>query len=133
MLSLKLEHLEEWNSQRRHLAGIYGRELAGLREIRFQKIPDGYTHIYHVLAVLAESRTELMNFLLAQGIETRVIYPVPVHLNPAYESLGLRKGSFPNAEEVSRSVLCLPIYPGLCESQVVEVTSQIKRFYKGRS
>ena len=74
-----------------------------------------------------------MSFLLGKGIETKVIYPVPVHLNPAYDCLGLPEGSFPNAEMVSNSVVCLPIYPGLKESQVMEVTSQIKRFYSGRN
>ena len=133
ILSLKLDHLEEWNQQREELVAIYKRELEDLPEIRFQRIPTGYKHIYHVLAVLAERRSELMSFLLGHGIETKVIYPVPVHLNPAYECLGLTEGSFPNAEKVSKSVVCLPVYPGLTGSQVEEVTSQIKQFYSGRN
>ena len=133
VLNLKLELVEEWNDQREELVAVYRRELEEVPEVWFQRIPPGYRHIYHVLAVLAERRSELVDFLLTKGIETRVIYPVPVHLNPAYEWLGLPEGSFPNAERVSDSVVCLPVYPGLTESQVLEVTSQIKQFYSRRN
>ncbi|MGW8178589.1 MAG: DegT/DnrJ/EryC1/StrS family aminotransferase [bacterium] len=129
VLSLKLSHLERWNLERQKIADLYRDELAALEQVKFQKVPPGYTHVYHVFAILVERREELQKFLRDAGIDTRVIYPVPIHLHPAYAHLGLSKGDLPNAESISTSVLCLPIYPGLERTHVSEVAKQIRRFY----
>ena len=128
-LALKLNYLEEWNLQRRRIAEIYRNELQDLPEVHCQRVPPGDVHVYHVFAILAEDRSGLQEFLKAKGIETRVIYPVPIHLHPAYRHLGLEKGDLPNAESICNSVLCLPIYPGLEPTQVSKVAMQVRRFY----
>ena len=128
-LSLKLSYLERWNLERQQIANLYRDELIALEQVRFQKVPPGYSHVYHVFAILVERRDELQEFLRDAGIDTRVIYPVPIHLHPAYGHLGLSKGDLPNAESISASVLCLPIYPGLDRLHVGEVATQIRRFY----
>jgi len=132
VLQLKLDFLENWNEERRQIARQYRHELADLEEVRFQQSPAGYTHVYHVFAILAERRDELHGYLQGMGIETKVIYPVPVHLHPAYQHLGLKRGDLPNAESICNSVLCLPMYPGLGAGQVEKVAIQIRCFY-GRS
>jgi dTDP-4-amino-4,6-dideoxygalactose transaminase len=131
-LSLKLEYLERWNQERQQIAMLYRKELDDLSEVSFQSVPPGYVHVYHVFAILAERRAELQEFLSSRGIETRVIYPVPVHLHPAYEHLGLVRGDLPNSEAICDSVLCLPIYPGLKSDRVRDVSEQIRRFYGRR-
>ena len=128
-LSLKLEYLEQWNQQRQQIAELYRNELDKLSEVCFQRVPNGYVHVYHVFAILVEQRDELQKYLSGRGIETRVIYPVPVHLHPAYENLGLVKGDFPNTESICDSVLCLPIYPGLEHGRARHVAEQIRQFY----
>jgi dTDP-4-amino-4,6-dideoxygalactose transaminase len=129
VLWLKLSCLKAWNRERQEIAETYYHELADLEEVRFQHVPDGYEHVYHVFAITVERRDELQSHLQGVGIETRVIYPVPIHLNPAYKHLGLTRGDLPRAESISSSVLCLPIFPGLDSGQVCEVSRQIKRFY----
>jgi dTDP-4-amino-4,6-dideoxygalactose transaminase len=129
VLRMKLDFLERWNRERKEIAEIYVSELKDLEEVRLQRVPVGYNHVYHVFAILVERRRELQEYLRKSGIDTRVIYPVPIHLNPAYQHLGLTKGDLPNAESISNSVLCLPIFPGLRKSQVRQISMHIKRFY----
>jgi dTDP-4-amino-4,6-dideoxygalactose transaminase len=133
VLRLKLPLLEKWNERRRRLAEIYRTELDEVEEIRFQKVPEGYQHVFHIVALLAERRSELMQFLRAKGIETRVIYPVPLHLDAAYGYLGYKKGDFPNAEVICEKVVCLPVYPGLSDRQAHEIALSIRAFYDRKS
>ncbi|MEJ2146227.1 MAG: DegT/DnrJ/EryC1/StrS family aminotransferase [Acidobacteriota bacterium] len=132
LLSLKLAHLEAWNAERRRLVDVYREELAGIDAIRFQRVPDGYRHAYHILAVLFEERDDLVAYLKERGIDIRVIYPTPLHLMEAYRNLGLSRGDFPNAERVCDEVLCLPLFPGLARESVVRVAQEIRRFFGSR-
>lgn len=130
VLRLKLPHLDGWNQERRCLAALYQEILAGLEEIRFQKIEPGVEPVFHLLGIRAERRDQLKEYLAERGIETRVVYPTPIHLLEAYASR-FRAGQFPAAEEVCRKVLCLPLYPGLGPGQVEQVALAIRRFYVG--
>lgn len=129
VLNLKLPLLEQWNEERQRLAGIYKEELEGLSQVFFQKVPEGYVHAYHIVAALVEDRSELMSFLLENGVEVKVVYPTPIHLLPAYSYLGHREGDFPNAEEVARRVLCFPVYPGMGDDKAFEAATVVRRFY----
>ena len=132
LLSLKLAHLEAWNAERRRLVDVYREELAGIDAIRFQRVPDGFRHAYHILAVLFEERDDLVAYLKERGIDIRVIYPTPLHLMEAYRNLGSSRGDFPNAERVCDEVLCLPLFPGLAQESVVRVAQEIRRFFGSR-
>ncbi len=129
VLNLKLPLLERWNEERQRLAGIYRDELKSLNEVLFQKVTEGYSHVFHLVAALVEDRRDLRKFLSEHGVETNIVYPTPIHLLPAYRHLGHREGNFPNAEEVSRRVLCFPAYPGLGDDKVFEIATLIRRFY----
>jgi dTDP-4-amino-4,6-dideoxygalactose transaminase len=129
LLQLKLPHLEQWNDERRRLARAYREQLSEVAEIRFQRVPDGYLHAYHILAALADRRDELAAYLSERGVDTRVIYPTPIHLMEAYEGLGRRAGEFPVCETVCRSVICLPLFPGLLMQQVDRVSTLIRGYY----
>lgn len=129
LLQLKLPHLEDWNAERRGIFQDYWERLADVDEVRFQRIPDGFLHACHIAAALVERRDELSGFLSGHGVDTRVIYPVPIHLMAAYAHLGYRSGAFPVCEQVCRSVICFPLYPGLKSDQVETVTSLVRRFY----
>jgi dTDP-4-amino-4,6-dideoxygalactose transaminase len=131
VLTLKLGHLDGWVSERRRLAGIYREALAGVGEVVFQKEPEGYHHSYHLMAVQVDRRQELMGTLKQRGIETRVIYPTPIHLLPAYRHLNHRRGEFPVVEKICDRVLCLPLFPGMTQSQAAEAADAVRRFYRG--
>lgn len=132
LLRLKLPHLDSWNDERRRLAHLYQDLLSGLEELTFQAVPDGFHHVYHVLAATTPRRDELMSYLQSRGISARAIYPTPIHLMPAYESLSLGEGSFPVAERICREVICLPLFPGLQDTQVERVAAAVLDFFGKR-
>jgi dTDP-4-amino-4,6-dideoxygalactose transaminase len=127
ILRIKLRHLDTWNEQRRRLARLYGALLAD-SGITVPCEPDGTTHVYHLYVVRHAQRDQLRRYLREQGISTLVHYPVPVHLQPAYEDLGYRTGDFPASEAAAGEVLSLPIYPGLHEDEVQAVAQAVVRF-----
>lgn len=131
LLKVKLRFLEEWTQWRRRLAEIYRQRLAAVEGIRFQKEPDNYHHSYYLLAALVERRSQLIEYLAKREIETKIVYPTPIHLLAAYRPLNWRKGCFPNAEAVCEKVLCFPAYPGMTEEQACYVGNAIRHFYEG--
>lgn len=131
LLRIKLDRLEDWNRRRRELAEVYRDELRDFGGIRFQKTPDGFRHVYHVLAARVDRRGELAAYLAGKGFETRVIYPTPIHLMDAYRHLGMGPGDLPNAEAVSSDVLCFPIFPGMSRETAAEIAGTVRRFYTG--
>lgn len=131
LLSLKLRFLEEWVQQRRRLAAVYRQELGGVDSVRFQKEPENYRHAYHLLAAIVERRAQLIEHLTARGVETRIVYPQPLHLLKAYRHLLYGPGDFPQAESVCEKVLCFPLYPGMTETQVLEAARAVRSFYAG--
>ena len=132
ILLVKLPHLEGWTSARRKNAERY-RELfsqAGLDE--FLRLPtEKYgRHIYNQFVVAFESqRDELKQFLQESEIGTEVYYPVPMHLQPCFAHLNIKKGTCPRAERAAETTLALPIYPELTASQQAFVVDRIKAFY----
>ena len=82
-------------------------------------------HVYHVYAIRTPSRALVQQSLLAQGIQSAVHYPFPVHLLPAYADLGYREGDFPHAERAAAEQLSLPIYPELPDEAVNRVASAV--------
>jgi dTDP-4-amino-4,6-dideoxygalactose transaminase len=130
VLTLKMRYLDEWNQWRSDLAGIYRDGLGDIEEIKFQRVPDGYEHAYHIVAFLCEDRDNLSAWLLEKGVDTRVVYPTPLHLMKAYAHLGFEKGSFPVTERVCEQVLCLPVYPGMPKENAQQVVKLIREYYK---
>lgn len=124
VLRVKLRHLEAWNGQRRHLAGLYGERLAG-SGVTLPCEPQDGTHVYHLYVVQHSRRDELQAFLREQGIGTLIHYPAPVHLQPAYRDLGCEAGSLPVTEAVAGEVLSLPMYPELREDEATTVAAAV--------
>ena len=85
----------------------------------------------HLYPIRTGTRNELAAHLAASGIETAVHYPVPLHLQPAWSSLGHRRGDFPVCEEACDTVLSLPIYPTLSDEQQDAVVSGVHEFFRG--
>ena len=127
-MRVKLRHLDAWNLRRRQLADLY-RELLADTELTLPVQPENSTHVFHQFVVRHPRRDALRQYLKEQGVHTLVHYPVPVHLQPAYENLGYSQGSFPNTELISREVLSLPLYPELSEEDVHRVCRVILDFF----
>jgi dTDP-4-amino-4,6-dideoxygalactose transaminase len=114
ILRVKLQHLPAWNEQRRECARIYDDLLAGAVERVVTPHVPAWSHpVYHLYAVRVRDRERVQKHLTEAGIGTGVHYPIPLHLSTAYVSLGFGPGDFPIAEHAARSVLSLPMFPGL--------------------
>jgi dTDP-4-amino-4,6-dideoxygalactose transaminase len=129
-LSLKLPHLATWNEERRQAARQYTERLQGIGDLVLPR-DDGEAHVWHLYVVRTASPEILGEHLRSAGIGVGRHYPVPVHLNPAFASLGYREGSFPVAEAWARECLSLPIFPGITEQQIEAVTDAVAAWFAG--
>jgi len=128
VLGVKLKHLDDQVLRRNSLARIYMDGLAEL-PLKFQKVPKDCLHAWHLFTIQTARRDELQRCLKKCGIETGIHYPVPLHLQPAYEAMGIQPGTFPNAESTADCTLSLPMYPQLPVAAVERVVDEIRRFY----
>jgi UDP-2-acetamido-2-deoxy-ribo-hexuluronate aminotransferase len=128
ILSVKLRHLDAWNSSRRAAAARYAALLQGTPVTAPHISPDG-EHIFHQYTLRAPRRDELANHLKAKGIPHAIYYPVPLHLQKAFAMSGGKPGDFPVAEQAAREVLSLPMHTELNEEQQAYITIAIKEFY----
>lgn len=128
-LRVKLPHLESWNARRQQLAKIYDSMLAGC-SVKAPKVGAERTHVYHLYVVRHPRRDALSEHLKTLGIGTGMHYPIPVHLQKAYEHLKLSPGSFPQAEAAARECLSLPLFPELSDEQVRTVATEVVKWSK---
>jgi dTDP-4-amino-4,6-dideoxygalactose transaminase len=130
ILRVKLKYLDQWNEERRRKARIYSRMLENT-EVSCPVEKEPGRHVYHLYVIRTKKRDGLHAFLQEKGIGTLIHYPVPIHLQKAYKDLGYRKGDLPLTELCSRKILSLPFFPEMTESEIEEVTQQIKIFFIG--
>jgi len=129
ILQVKLRRLPEWTEKRRAAAARY-RTLFAAEEtnlgVPFE--PGWSKAVYHLFVARTENRDELMKHLAAAGIGTGIHYPIPLHLQKAYVSLGYRSGDFPIAERVSVEIVSLPMFPGLPADMQSRVVAEVGKF-----
>jgi len=128
ILDVKLPYLSGWIEKRRRHAKFYDVKLPSWI---MTPVEDGRAkHVYHMYVIRVNNRDKLMKYLKAQGIGCGIHYPIPLHLQPAYEYLGYKKGSFPVAEEMADKILSIPVYPELTYEQQEYIIDKIKEFGK---
>lgn len=128
-LLAKLPYLERWNDERRTAAAYYLDRLRGIGDLVLPPIATGSEPVWHLFVVRTADPDALAAALRAGGIGTGRHYPQPIHLSPAFASLGVREGSLPTTEALARECLSLPIYPGMTEDQLDTVCSATERFF----
>lgn len=121
VLRVKLKYISSWNEARRKHASFYKGLLRDYNKIILPEEQKGSKHIYHIFAIRIADRDKLMINLKNEGIGVGIHYPIPLHIQPAYRHLGLKEGSFPNTELVSKTLLSLPMYPELTNSQIKQI------------
>jgi dTDP-4-amino-4,6-dideoxygalactose transaminase len=129
VLGVKLKHLDEWTRERRRVAHRY-HELLADTPLQLPVEADYAESVYHLYVVRHSRRDELKKHLEANQIGCALHYPVPLHLQKCYQSLGYKTGDFPIAEKAARECLSLPIYPELTDDQIQRVASSIREFFK---
>jgi dTDP-4-amino-4,6-dideoxygalactose transaminase len=129
ILQIKLERLPAWNEQRRKIAERYTAHLQGIDGVSTPVEPAGNRGVYHLYVIRTERRDELQQFLLERNVATGLHYPIPLHLQQAYEGNGFRSGAYPAAEAAARMLLSLPMFPGLTEQQQDRVVQGVREFH----
>lgn len=128
-LNVKLKYLDEFNAQRRALASKYHERLSNVPGIMVPTASPDAFHVYHLYVIRAERRDALKKYLLENGIESMIHYPVPPHMQKAYANLGYERGSFPITERLADSILSLPLWPGMTDDDLDHIAAVITRFY----
>lgn len=125
-LGLELGHLDAWTTRRREVAERYNEQLSSIPGLQLPTEPSDVRSVYHLYVVHAEDRDQIQSHLSEAGIGTGLHYPIPIHLQAAYSSLGLGVGSFPNAEWSAQRLLSLPMFPELTDEQVDYVCDTVR-------
>lgn len=128
ILRIKLRYLDEWTTRRRFIAETWTQELSHLPLVL--PIEDRRERcVYQSFTIQVERRDALREFLQERGVITKIHYPVPIHLQPAAQTLKYERGSFPVAEAQSEHILSLPIYPELRDDEVQYISDSIQAFF----
>jgi dTDP-4-amino-4,6-dideoxygalactose transaminase len=131
VLNVKLKYLDEWNKRRQELAQYYNNNLSGLK-LGLPFVANYSNHIYHQYVLrVGKQRENLMNYLQEKGIDSRVFYPIPLHLQKCFRYLGYKRGDFPEAERAAQEVLAIPSDPGLTLEDRDYIIGSIKEFMHG--
>jgi len=129
VLRAKLPSLSAGNLRRREIAERYRAGLTGL-PVKFQAAGDPGEHVYHLFQLGSDCRDLLLDFLVSNGVDATVRYPLPIHLQPAFGHLGLAEGSFPVAERLARQLLCLPIRPDMSDDEVEFIVDTVRLYFE---
>ena len=124
--NIKLPYLDKWNQRCREIAARYSEALAECVHVPVDQ--EYEASVYHLYIIRHSQRDALQAHLAEQGIETKVNYPIPLHLQKAAQQLRYQKGDFPKAEQQAATILSLPIYPELEYAQVELVIDSVRSF-----
>jgi dTDP-4-amino-4,6-dideoxygalactose transaminase len=131
ILRVKLRHLEDFSRNRRKNSNVYHKHLRELEQIVLPYELDNGKHVFNQYTVrVKEDRDKLFEFLKMKGIGVMVYYPLSLHLQKAFASLGHKEGDFPESESAQKEVLSLPIFPELNPEEIEKVCFAVKEFYK---
>lgn len=130
ILRVKLPHMDAWNERRRQHAALYNQLLADVEVVTPFCAP-GNLHVYHQYSIRVRNRGALQAKLQAAGVPTAVHYPIPLHLQEAFQYLGYEEGAFPVSEHIAREILSLPMYPELEEDDIRYIADRIREALMG--
>ena len=127
ILRVKLKYLEKWNAARRWSAKLYQKHLEGSGVV----VPGeagGAESVWHLYVIRTERRDALKEHLVIKGINASIHYPIPIHLQPAYQDLGYKRGDFPVTEAYADRILSLPMYAELSDRQIEFISQTVCEF-----
>jgi dTDP-4-amino-4,6-dideoxygalactose transaminase len=138
VLGVKLKHLNKWTDARRTVAAKYNDGLKDVVKVITPKEMTYAKHVYHLYVIQLNDgsleasnqlRDKLKDYLTQQGVNVGLHYPIPLHLQECFKSLGYKKGDFPNSERIAEAGLSLPMYPEMTDVQINYVVEKIKEFF----
>jgi dTDP-4-amino-4,6-dideoxygalactose transaminase len=138
VLEVKLKYLSKWTDARRSVAAKYNEGLKNLTKVITPKEMSYAKHVYHLYVIQLNDgsldtsnqlRDKLKDFLTQNGVNVGLHYPIPLHMQECFKSLGYKKGDFPNSERIAEAGLSLPMFPELTDEQINYVIGKIKEFF----
>ena len=111
-------------------ATIYDKALAKIPQVTIPSRDINTKQVYHNYVVMVEKRDELLSYLLAQGIDAKIHYPIPQHLQKASKLFGYKQGDLPQSELQATRIISLPVHQHLSEEQISYTAQKIAEFYK---
>jgi len=130
VLLAKLKHLDEWNAMRHHNALYYNQSLKGVKGVTTPTIRNDRTHVFQTYAIRVKNRDKICEEMKKKGIDVLIHYPIPLHLQEAYQELKHKRGDFPVAEKVADEILSLPMFPHMKKEQIEYVCEVLKGLMK---
>jgi len=126
ILNFKLSIVEKLITRRRHLASLYFKELIST-ELKLPSVRKYSDHVFHLFTIYHPQRDKIIKKLKEDSIETKIIYPYPIHKMNAYKKIFQNNKRLKNSEVKSKGIFCLPIYPELKDKEVIRVCKSIKK------
>lgn len=126
LLRVKLSKLDEWNKRRSEITNKYLEGLQNCNKITLPYVPEWADPSWHLFIVRYSKRDELQSYLSKNNIDTLIHYPIPPHLSEAYTDMGYKIGDFPITEQITKSILSLPIGPHISGTDLLEIITKIK-------
>jgi dTDP-4-amino-4,6-dideoxygalactose transaminase len=133
ILTVKLRHLADWNRKRQEAAKRYSELLSSVDGVVIPHQPEWSRSAYHLYVVRVQDREGLQKHLAAAKVDTGIHYPIPLHLQKAYENFGHQNGDFPVCEKVASEILSLPMCPMLSSQQQERVVQAVEKFAMAES
>jgi dTDP-4-amino-4,6-dideoxygalactose transaminase len=127
ILRLKLKYISDWNAKRRNNAALYKKHLSAAKGVIFPNEPEWSKGVYHLYVVKVANRDRIQKQLAEKGVATGLHYPIPLHLQQAYQNLGYKKGDFSVTERHAERLLSLPMFPELAVEQIEYVVAELKK------
>lgn len=127
ILNVKMKYLQSYNDRRRAIASIYESRISDV-----VRTPGEQAHehsVYHTYIIRTPQRDELQAYLKEKGVDSKVHYPIPIHLQEAFADLGLGAGDFPVCEQQAAEILSLPVYPELSDEKIEYICDCIQSFF----
>jgi dTDP-4-amino-4,6-dideoxygalactose transaminase len=130
VLGVKLNYLDEWTNRRRKVASQYRKLLSAVQQLKIPSEMPYARHVYHLFVIRVPEREKLAEYLKENSIDTGLHYPLPLHVQQAYQYLGYKAGDFPVAEKCCEEILSLPLFPDMTDQQISYVAEMIKKYFK---
>ena len=128
IIKVKLQHLDEWNKERRRIANLYSESLKEIVQVPHES--EGCFHTFHSYVIRTERRDELKQYLQQHGISTTIEYTPCIHLSNTFAPLGYKLGDLPETEKAEKEILSLPIYPYLKDEEISFIIKIIREFFE---
>ncbi len=131
ILRIKLRHLDDYGRARQQAASFYDQAFAGMEHVHTPERSSKSTHVFHqyTLRITGGHRDALRAHLEKHGVPAMIYYPVPLHLQKAYEGYGIKRGDLPVTERLMEEVLSLPMSTELDNEQLTHITATVKAFF----